>query len=62
MREEELPDPQTEWEDALQRIEILVWKAERDALVAAGSLDAAARERYQALGTRLAVLQNANLR
>jgi len=62
MREEELPDPQTEWEDALRRIEEFVWKAEQNALIAAGLPNAEARARFQELGARLAVLQNANLR
>jgi len=53
MAQEELPDPQTEWEDALRRIEIEVWKTEQDALIAAGLPDASARARYQELLARL---------
>jgi len=65
MAEDELPDPQTEWEDALQRIEILVREAEQKALIArmaAGLAEPDARERYQELHARLAILKNGNLR
>jgi len=62
MAEEELPDPQTEWEDALQRIEILVWKAEQNALIESGLSGPDARQRFQELGARLAVLQTGKIR
>jgi len=58
MAQEELPDPQAEWEDALRRIEIEVWEAEQTALIETGLPDAAARERYQELRARLQALKS----
>jgi len=58
MAQEELPDPQAEWEDALRRIEIEVREAEQTALIETGLPDAAARERYQELRARLQALKH----
>ncbi len=60
--EEELPDPQAEWDDALRRIEFDTLTAEMQALAAAGLTDEAARARYQALWQRKATLQRAGIR
>jgi len=58
MAQEELPDPQAEWEDALRRIEIEVREAEQTALIETGLPDQAARERYQELRARLTALKS----
>jgi len=47
-----LPDPQTEWLDAMRRVEMDVIKAEQTALIEAGMTTPAARQRYQALNER----------
>lgn|GEM_PF-51648 len=60
--EEELPDPQAEWDDALRRIEFDTLTAEMQALAAAGLTEEAARARYQALWQRKATLQRAGIR
>lgn len=59
---EELPDPQAEWNDAMQRIELESIKAEQSALIDAGLKDDVSRKRYQELTRRLALLQNASVR
>jgi len=60
--QEDLPDPQAEWEDALRRIEIEALVAEQAALVAAGLPDQAAQDHYRELGRRLHVLRNGAMR
>lgn len=57
MDQEELPDPQAEWNDALKRIELDAVKQEQSALIAAGLQDEASRKRYQELTRRIALLK-----
>src|SRR5699024_12650931 len=45
--EEDLPDPHSEWNDALHRIELDAIKAEQSAHVRAGLQDQASQKRYQ---------------
>jgi DNA primase len=59
--QDDLPDPQAEWDDALHRIEFDAVKTEMTALANSGLQDIADRERYQELGQRLAVLKRAGL-
>jgi len=47
-----LPDPQTEWHDAMRRMEMDIIKAEQTALIATGMPTTADKQRYQALGER----------
>ena len=54
--QDDLPDPQAEWNDALRRIEIDTLKAEQSALIAAGLGTEVARERYKELSRRLALI------
>src|SRR3546814_10173420 len=49
LADEDLPDPQAAWNDALHRIEIVAIKKEQSALTDAGLRDAAARKRYKEL-------------
>jgi DNA primase len=62
LAQEELPDPQGEWNDALRKIELDSIKAEQSALIVAGLKDEASQRRYQELTRRLALLQGASLR
>lgn len=57
LAEDDLPDPQTEWNDALRRIELDMIKAEQTALVAAGLKDPADQQRYQNLNRRRILLE-----
>lgn len=57
--QEELPDPQAEWNDALRRIELDAIKAEQSALVQSGLGDASSKKRYQELTRRIALLSSA---
>lgn len=54
--EDELPDPTTEWNDALRRIELESAKQEQSELVRTGLRDEASRSRYQELTRRIALL------
>lgn len=60
--EEELPDPQGEWRDALHRIELDAIKAEQSALIATGLKEPEQRQRYQELTRRIALLNAAYTR
>lgn len=60
--QDDLPDPQTEWNDALRRIELDALKAEQLALVQAGLAGDAARSRYQELTRRITLLSTVPLR
>ncbi len=62
LTQEDLPDPLTEWNDALHRIELEAIKAEQSVLIQTGLKDDASRERYQTLTRRLALLSNATSR
>jgi len=57
--EEDLPDPLTEWNDALRRIELDAIKAEQSALVQSGLRDKASQQRYQELTRRRTLLERA---
>jgi DNA primase len=57
MDQEELPDPEAEWSDALKRIELDSVKQEQSALIAAGLRDDESRKRYQELTRRIALLK-----
>ena len=59
IEEEDLPDPQGEWDDALRRIEFDVIRAEMDALAHSGMHSDAEKQRYQTLSQRRSVLQRA---
>lgn len=52
LAEEDLPDPQAEWNDALRRIELDLIKAEQAALAQSGLKDVAQQQRYQDLSRR----------
>jgi DNA primase len=57
--EEELPDPQAEWDDALHRIEFAAIRAEIDELARSGLQEQQDRDRYQELSRRLAAIKHA---
>jgi DNA primase, catalytic core len=57
LAEEELPDPQSEWNDALRRIELDLIKAEQTALAQAGLRTVAEQQRYQELNRRRILLE-----
>jgi DNA primase len=60
--QEDLPNPQAEWNDALRRIEYSWIKSELATLAQGGLQTGEARQRYQELSGRMAVLQNAGIR
>lgn len=62
LSQEDLPDPQTEWDDALRRIEFDSAKLEMAKLAAAGLSTDEARKRYMELSSRMAVLKGAGIR
>ncbi|OZI74025.1 DNA primase [Bordetella genomosp. 12] len=62
MAQEDLPEPQTEWDDALRRIEIDTLRAEMTRLAHEGLGTDESRKRYAELRQRLAVLSTAGLR
>lgn len=49
MSQESLPNPQSEWEDALRRIELDSLKAEQQALIGLGLNNLASQQKYQEL-------------
>jgi DNA primase len=57
--EEELPNPQAEWDDALHRIEFQAIKTEMAELAQSGLREQAERDRYQELSRRLMVIKHA---
>lgn len=62
LAQEDLPEPQTEWDDALRRIEFDAARAEMAKLAETGLGSEGARQRYQELSARLAVLKNSGIR
>lgn len=58
LAQEDLPDPQGEWKDAMRRIELEAIKAEQSALVATGLKDEVSRKRYHELTRRIALLNS----
>lgn len=62
LSQEDLPDPQTEWDDALRRIEFDSAKTEMSKLAAAGLATEEARKRYLELSSRMLVLKGAGIR
>ncbi|TCT05327.1 DNA primase [Paralcaligenes ureilyticus] len=58
LSQDDLPDPQAEWNDALRHIEIDALRAEQSSLVQAGLHDDAARKRYQELTRQITLLNN----
>ncbi|RTZ41079.1 DNA primase [Candidimonas sp. SYP-B2681] len=60
LAQEDLPDPQTEWNDAMRRIELDAIKAEQSELVGAGLKDDASKKRYHELTRRIALLSSAS--
>ncbi|HEU0229502.1 MAG TPA: DNA primase [Burkholderiaceae bacterium] len=62
LAQDDLPDPDAEWNDALARIELDAVKAEQSRLIETGLKDDAARRRYQELTRRIALLSGASLR
>jgi len=62
LAEDDLPDPQAEWNDALRRIELDLIKAEQTALVQAGLKEAADQQRYQELNRRRILLETGGSR
>jgi DNA primase len=60
LSQDDLPDPQAEWNDALQRIELEAVKTEQSALIQTGLKDEASRKRYQELTRRIALLNSAS--
>ncbi len=61
LAEEDLPDPQAEWNDALRRIELDMIKAEQTALAQSGLKQAADQQRYQDLNRRRILLESGRL-
>lgn len=59
--QEDLPDPQTEWDDALRRIEFDAAKVEMATLAASGLTTDEARKRYLALSGRMLVLKGVGI-
>ena len=59
LQQDDLPDPQGEWDDALRKIQLDAIKQEQSNLIASGLPDAASRQRYQDLTRRLTQLLNA---
>ena len=57
--EEDLPNPQAEWDDALRRIEFDSIQIEMAALAQTGLVDEQAKKRYQTLSQRKTVLSRA---
>lgn len=62
LAEDDLPDPQAEWNDALRRIELDLIKAEQTALVQAGLKEVAEQQRYQELNRRRILLETGGSR
>lgn len=62
LAEEDLPDPQAEWNDALRRIELDMIKAEQTALALGGLTMAAEQQRYQELSRRRILLESGGSR
>ena len=62
LAEDDLPDPQAEWNDALRRIELDMIKAEQTALVQAGLKEVAEQQRYQELNRRRILLETGGSR
>ena len=62
LAQEDLPEPQTEWDDALRRIEFDSARAEMAKLAETGLGSEEARQRYQELSARLAVLKGGGIR
>ena len=62
LAEEDLPDPQAEWNDALRRIELDMIKAEQTALAQAGLKSTADQQRYQDLNRRRVLLESGGAR
>ncbi|MBB1597678.1 DNA primase [Achromobacter sp. UMC46] len=62
LSQEDLPDPQTEWDDALRRIEFDSAKLEMAKLAAAGLASDDARKRYLELSSRMVTLKGAGIR
>jgi DNA primase len=62
LSQEDLPDPQTEWDDALRRIEFDAARSEMTKLAASGLATEEARKRYLELSSRLTVLKGAGIR
>jgi DNA primase len=60
LAQEDLPDPKAEWNDALRRIEFDAVRSEMAKLASSGLSDESARERYQELSRRLAILKSAS--
>jgi len=62
LAQEDLPHPQAEWDDALRRIELDAVRAEMGKLAETGLDSDDARQRYQELSARLAVLKSSGTR
>ena len=62
LAEEDLPDPQAEWNDALRRIELDMIKTEQTELAQAGLKETAAQQRYQDLNRRRILLESGGVR
>ena len=62
LAEDDLPDPQTEWNDALRRIELDLIKAEQTALAQTGLATLTEQQRYQELNRRRILLESGGSR
>ncbi len=62
LAEDDLPDPQGEWNDALRRIELDMIKAEQTALAQGGLRNPADQQRYQDLNRRRILLESGGSR
>ena len=62
LAQEDLPEPQTEWDDALRHIEFDSVRNEMAKLAEAGLASEEARQRYQELSARLVVLKGGGTR
>jgi DNA primase len=61
LAQEDLPEPQAEWDDALRRIELDAIKAEMASLAAVGLPTQASRERYRELSLRMSTLNKGGI-
>lgn len=59
LQQDDLPNPQAEWTDALRKVQLAAIKQEQSDLIATGLPNAASRQRYQDLTRRMAQLLTA---
>ncbi len=60
LQDDDWPDPEGEWRDALRKIELTAIKSEQNALIETGLTSEEQRQRYHELTRRMALLNAAN--